>query len=177
MNFSQFWIEICDYTVVCTYDLYIPGCLLACFLIHTNVKICGIVVHWIPSLLNTCLLTIFKQLLKIFYECLIILVSQLQGRRKIRNLEKQGSKELSPRLLDKMLLKLQVISQNVQNTRLSKFLKCSKLKPCKIIILKYSYDTNDEIISILVNARTKRKMQGRHKKLFLGWVGTGYQSA
>ena len=88
LNFSQFWIEICDYTVVCTYDLYIPGCLLACFLIHTNVKNCGIVVHWIPSLLNTCLLTIFKQLLKIFYECLIILVSQLQGRRKIRNLEK-----------------------------------------------------------------------------------------
>ena len=87
LNFSRFWIEICDYTS-CTYDLYIPGCLLACFLIHTNVKILGIVVHWIPSLLNTCLL-IFKQLLKnILCEYLIILVSQLQGRRMIRKLER-----------------------------------------------------------------------------------------
>ena len=38
-------------------------------------------------------------------------------------LDKQDSKELSPRSLDKMLLKLQVISQNVQSTQLSKFLK------------------------------------------------------
>ena len=62
----------------------------------------------------------------------------------------QDSKESSPRSLDKMLLKLQVNSQNVQNTqwskffkfsKSSKFLKCSKFKPCQIIILKYSYDT------------------------------------
>ena len=54
---------------------------------------------------------------------------------------KQDSKELSPRLLDKMLIKLQVNSQYVQNTQLSKLLKCPKFKQCKIIILKYSYDT------------------------------------
>ena len=60
---------------------------------------------------------------------------------------KKDSKELSPRSLDKMLLKLQVNSQNVQSTQLSKFfkfsksskfLKCSKFKPCQIIILEYS---------------------------------------
>ena len=68
-------------------------------------------------------------------------------------ISKQDSKESSPRSLDKVLLKLQVNSQNVQNTQLSKlfkfsksskfsnFLKCSKFKPCQIIILKYSYDT------------------------------------
>ena len=41
-------------------------------------------------------------------------------------LEKQDSKELSPRSLDKMLLKRQVNSQNVQSTQLSKFFKFSK---------------------------------------------------
>ena len=40
--------------------------------------------------------------------------------------EKQDSKELSPRSLDKMLLKLQVNSQNVQSTQLSKFFKISE---------------------------------------------------
>ena len=46
-----------------------------------------------------------------------------------------------------MLLKLQVNSQNVQNTqwskffKFSKFFKCSKFKSCQITILKYSYDT------------------------------------
>ena len=40
--------------------------------------------------------------------------------------KKQDSKELSPRSLDKMLLKLQVNSQNVQSTQLSKFFKFSK---------------------------------------------------
>ena len=39
---------------------------------------------------------------------------------------KQDSKELSPRSLDKMLLKRQVNSQNVQSTQLSKFFKFSK---------------------------------------------------
>jgi hypothetical protein len=72
---------------------------------------------------------------------------------------KQDSKELSPRSLDKMLLELQVNSQNVQSTQLTKFFKfsksskffqCSKFKPCQIIILEYSYDQNDAIISILV---------------------------
>ena len=38
----------------------------------------------------------------------------------------QDSKELSPRSLDKMLLKRQVNSQNVQSTQLSKFFKFSK---------------------------------------------------
>ena len=61
----------------------------------------------------------------------------------------QDSNKLSPRLLDKMLLKLQVNIQNVQNTqwskffkfsKSSKFLKCSKFKSCQITILKYSYD-------------------------------------
>ena len=63
---------------------------------------------------------------------------------------KQDSKESSPRSLNEMLLKLQVNSQNVQNTqwskffkfsKSSKFLKCSKFKSCQITILKYSYDT------------------------------------
>ena len=54
---------------------------------------------------------------------------------------------MSPRALNKMLLKLQVNSQNIQNTqwskfsKSSKFLKCSKFKSCQITILKYSYDT------------------------------------
>ena len=39
-------------------------------------------------------------------------------------MNKQDSKEFSPRSLNKMLLKLQVNSQYVQNTQLSKFLKC-----------------------------------------------------
>ena len=70
-------------------------------------------------------------------------------QKNLKSVEKskQDSKESSPRSLDKMLLKLQVNSQNVQNTKFSKFsksskfLKCSKFKPCQIIILKYSYDT------------------------------------
>ena len=55
--------------------------------------------------------------------------------------QKQDSKESSPRLLDKMLLKLQVNSKKVQKIQLSqffqfskssKFLKCTKFKPCQI---------------------------------------------
>ena len=74
-------------------------------------------------------------------------------------MSKQDSKESSPRSLDKMLLKLQVNSQNVQSTQSSKFfkfskssklLKCLKFKPCQIKILEYSYDQkNDAIISII----------------------------
>ena len=40
---------------------------------------------------------------------------------------KQDSKELSPRSLDKMLLKLQVNSQNVQNTQLLQFIWFSNI--------------------------------------------------
>ena len=44
----------------------------------------------------------------------------------------QDSKELSPRSLDKMLLKRQINSQNVQSTQLSKFFKYSKLSKLSI---------------------------------------------
>jgi len=46
--------------------------------------------------------------------------------KKIMKSEKQDSKESSPRSLDKMLLKRQVNSQNVQSTQLSKFFKFSE---------------------------------------------------
>ena len=71
----------------------------------------------------------------------------IYGYQISENIFKQDSKESSPRSLDKMLLKLQVNSRNVQNTqwpkffKFSKFLKCSKFKSCQITILKYSYDT------------------------------------
>ena len=45
---------------------------------------------------------------------------QNKKHQNARFIGKQDSKELSPRSLDKMLLKLQVNSQNVQNTQLSK---------------------------------------------------------
>ena len=41
-------------------------------------------------------------------------------------MNKQDSKELSPRSLDKMLLKRRVNSKNVQSNQLSKFFKFSK---------------------------------------------------
>jgi hypothetical protein len=53
--------------------------------------------------------------------------------------KKQDSKELSPRSLDKMLLKLQVNSQNVQSTQLSKFFKFSKSS--KFLKCSNSYDS------------------------------------
>ena len=92
----------------------------------------------------------------------------------------QDSKELSPRSLDKMLLELQVNSRNVQSTQLtkffkfsksSKFLKCSKFKPCQIIILEYSYNQNDTILSILLTQkffgnckRTRHKIWANGRK-------------
>ena len=85
-----------------------------------------------------------------------------RGNLYAKILNEQDSKELSPRSLDKMLLELQVNSQNVQSIQLTKFfrfskpsklLKCSKFKPCQIIILEYSYDQNDAIISILVTQK------------------------
>ena len=49
-----------------------------------------------------------------------------RGNLYAKILNEQDSKELSPRSLDKMLLELQVNSQNVQSTQLSKFFKFSK---------------------------------------------------
>ena len=60
----------------------------------------------------------------------------------------QDSKELSPRSLDKMLLKRQVNSQNVQSTQLSKFFKFSKSsKFFKLfcMIFKHVYTCLDSI--------------------------------
>ena len=62
-------------------------------------------------------------------------------------LDKQDSKELSPRSLDKMLLKLQVNSQNIQSTQLSKCFKSSKSsKSCKFSnmskLVQILYDLN-----------------------------------
>ena len=55
---------------------------------------------------------------------------------------KQDSKELSPRALDKMLLKRQVNTQNVRSTQLSKFFKFSnsyKLSKFFCMIFKHAW--------------------------------------
>ena len=54
------------------------------------------------------------------------------------NMYKQDSKELSPRSLDKILLKLQVNSQNVQNTQLLQFIWFSNMSK----LVQIQYDTN-----------------------------------
>ena len=51
---------------------------------------------------------------------------------------KQDSKELSPRSLDKMLLKLQANSQNVQNTQLLQFIWFSNISK----VVQIPYETN-----------------------------------
>ena len=58
-------------------------------------------------------------------------------RAEMPLLSKQDSKESSPRVLDKMLLKKQVNFQLYTFFKFSKFLKCSIFKRCQIIILRY----------------------------------------
>ena len=64
----------------------------------------------------------------------------------VSNIKKQDSKELSPRSLDKMLLKLQINSQNVQSTQLSKFFKLSKSSKFSLTnmskLVQIQYDMN-----------------------------------
>ena len=55
-----------------------------------------------------------------------------------QNVNKQDSKELSPRSLDKMLLKRQV---NVQSTQLSNFFKFSKSSKFSKILWIYDFQT------------------------------------
>ena len=82
------------------------------------------------SLVNSCVFLIggekcflFDQLIGNYHETCVQCNIQ-HSNFKLRY--KQDSKESSPRLLDKMLLKLQVNAQNVESTQLSKFFKFSK---------------------------------------------------
>ena len=95
---------------------------------------------------------------------------------------KQDSKESSPRLFDKMLLKLYYKSilkmfkaltrffKFSKSSKFSKFLKYSKFKPCQIIILEYSYSQNDTIISILLQKITE------YVWTFQMWIDTFLQT-
>ena len=74
--------------------------------------------------------------------------SALQCGRANLNKSKQDSKELSPRSLDKMLLKLQVNSQNVQSTQLLQFIwfsNIAKLVQFNNMILKQVQTCSDSI--------------------------------
>ena len=64
----------------------------------------------------------------------------------MKNFQKQDSKESSPRSLDKMLLELQVNSQNVHNTQWSKFFKKKSSKFLKCYKIQIMSNHNPKIL-------------------------------